>query len=91
MTNGSATATVAEYLSLDELATYSGFSRRQLERFLHHAVNPLPHYKFGADRVSRQAVRVRRSDYDAWVQQFRRGQSPIDVDAHIDAKIRGEK
>ena len=36
-----------EYLSMAELATYSGMSRRWLEERLHNAIDALPSFPFG--------------------------------------------
>jgi predicted DNA-binding transcriptional regulator AlpA len=54
------------YLSLDELVSYSGLSRRTLERHMAAADNPLPH--FHIDR----RVLVRRSDFDGWIERVGR-------------------
>jgi excisionase family DNA binding protein len=59
------------YLSLDELATYSGLSVRQLRKLLHAPSHPLPHFRVG------KRVLVKRSEYDAWAQQFHQtGEAP---------------
>ena len=51
------------YLSLRELAKYSGMSVRQLQRFIVDRLHPLPHYRF------RSKVSVRRSEFDAWARE----------------------
>lgn len=53
------------YVSLKDLATYSGLSKRTLRGYLTHAAWPLPHYRIGGK------ILVRRSEYDAWVVTFR--------------------
>ena len=55
-----------EYLSLTELARYSGLSKRTLRK--HIEADPavaLPHYPIGGK------IMVRRAEYDAWVRAFR--------------------
>ncbi|MGH7390790.1 MAG: helix-turn-helix domain-containing protein [Candidatus Rokuibacteriota bacterium] len=49
------------YMTLDELAEYSRISRRQLERYLHRAVDPLPHVRNG------RRILVLKSAFDAWI------------------------
>jgi excisionase family DNA binding protein len=56
------------YLSVVELAAYSGLSRRTLERHLAHPTTPLPHYKIGG------RILVRRAEFDAWIHS--QGTSP---------------
>ena len=71
------------YLPLDDLATYSGLSRRMLEEYIRDAIAPLPHYKFGTRVV------VRRSDFDEWAQRHRVKKESVDIKALVDAKIAG--
>jgi hypothetical protein len=54
------------YLSLKELSRYAGFSVRRLRDFLGDPVATLPSYRIGGK------VLVKRSEYDAWAQRFRR-------------------
>jgi excisionase family DNA binding protein len=62
------------YLSVDELARYSGLSVRLLRKVLHAGPHPLPYFKVG------KRILVKRSEFDAWAQQFRRtGETPEDV------------
>lgn len=62
------------YLSLAELARYSGLSIKALRGHLRAATCPLPHYQVGT------RVLVKRSEYDAWVQQFHQtGETPEDL------------
>ena len=55
-----------EYLTLEDLRDYSGISVRKLRDFVTDPVHPLPHHR--ADGK----VRVRRSDFDAWMARHRR-------------------
>lgn len=71
------------FLPLDELATYSGLSRRTLEEYIASRINPLPCYRFGARVV------VKRSEFDDWAQRFRVAKESVDVAAMVDAKIAG--
>lgn len=66
-----------DYLSVTELAAYSNMSRRWLMSRLHHPVSPIPHFKVG------QKLLVKRSEFDAWLRQFRVQHTPIDVDAIV--------
>lgn len=52
------------YVSLKELASYSGMSERTLRTYLTYAAHPLPHYHIG------RRVLVKRSEFDAWMQSF---------------------
>src|SRR5215208_3314058 len=54
------------YLPLKALASYSGLSVRTLRDYLMDPIGPLPHYRIAGK------ILVRRSEYDAWVQRFRR-------------------
>lgn len=69
------------YLSIRALAQYSGFSVRKLRAWLRDPVNPLPHYRL--DR----AIRVRRSDFDAWIAVFRQRPPSDDTEADIVADL----
>ena len=62
------------FLSLKALVEYSGFSRRTLLTFMAASDNVLPHYRVNAAGK----IVVRLSDFDAWMQQFRRTQSAMD-------------
>jgi len=55
-----------EYLTIKQLRTYSGFSERTLRSFLTDPVHPLPHF-----RVGRKAIRVKRADFDQWIEHHR--------------------
>lgn len=53
------------YLPLKALSAYSGLSVRTLRTHLTRPSAPLPHLRVGGKLL------VRRSDFDAWVSQFR--------------------
>jgi len=55
-----------EYLKVSELAQYTGISERTLWDLLKDPVDPIPHYRIGATRV---IVRIKKSDFDQWVQE----------------------
>ena len=61
-----------EYLSLSELAVYASASRNTLKKWLRDF--NMPHYRIG------RCIRVRKSEFDVWVKQFRNGTSN-DLDA----------
>jgi excisionase family DNA binding protein len=56
----------AEYLSLAELAQYCSVAKKTLNKWLR---NGMPYYRVG------RLVRVKRSEFDAWMKQFRSGTS----------------
>jgi excisionase family DNA binding protein len=66
------------YLPLKALAAYSGLGVRTLRDYLSNRMRPLPHYRVGGK------ILVRRSDFDAWVSQFRVASTPVSVDALVD-------
>src|SRR5262245_10985973 len=53
------------YLSLRALASYSGLSVRTLRSYINRLDCAIPTYRLGGK------VLVRKSEYDAWVQQYR--------------------
>lgn len=61
-----------EYLSLSGLAVYASASRNTLKKWLRDF--NMPHYRIG------RCIRVRKSEFDVWVKQFRNGTSN-DLDA----------
>lgn len=61
-----------EYLSLSGLAIYASASRNTLKNWLRDF--NMPHYRIG------RCIRVRKSEFDVWVKQFRNGTSN-DLDA----------
>jgi excisionase family DNA binding protein len=61
-----------EYLSLSGLAIYAAVSRNTLKKWLHDL--NMPHYRIG------RCIRVRKSEFDVWLTQFRNGTSN-DLDA----------
>jgi excisionase family DNA binding protein len=52
------------FLSLKALSAYCGLSVRKLREFLADP-GPLPHYRIGGK------ILVRRSEFDAWMAQYR--------------------
>jgi excisionase family DNA binding protein len=70
------------YLSLRLLAEYSGLSLRTLRGFLAHPIAPLPHYRPGGK------VLIKRSEFDAWMQQFAERGTPR-VSEIVDDIFRG--
>ncbi len=54
------------FLDLRALAEYSHLSIRTLARHLGDPEHPLPHYKV------RGKILVRRSEFETWIQSFRR-------------------
>ena len=63
---------LTEYLSLSELAIYASASRNTLKKWLRDF--NMPHYRIG------RCIRVRKSEFDVWVEQFRNGTSKPDLD-----------
>jgi hypothetical protein len=68
---------LASYLSLEDLATYSGLGVRKLRDRLRHPSHPLPHYRMDGK------ILIRRSEFDTWVAASRRVGN-TDVDQTID-------
>jgi excisionase family DNA binding protein len=60
-----------EYLSLADLATYASVSRNTLKNWL---ACGMPCYRVG------RCLRVKKGDFDAWMQQFRNGTESADLD-----------
>jgi len=67
------------YLSLRALATYSGLSVRKLRDHLEDVAHPLACYRVGGK------ILVRRSEFDAWIAQYRQNGQP-NVD-HIVSEV----
>jgi hypothetical protein len=63
------------YLDLKALARYSSISIRTLRKILANPAGP-PHYRPGGKLL------VRKSDFDAWMAQFRR--EPVDLDSLVE-------
>jgi excisionase family DNA binding protein len=53
------------YLTLGALASYSGLSRRTLQRHLADPTDPIPHFKPGGK------ILVRQSEFDRWMERHR--------------------
>ena len=56
-----------EYFSLLGLAVYASVSRNTLKKWLRDS--NMPHYRIG------RCIRVRKSDFDDWVKQYRNSTS----------------
>lgn len=70
------------FLSLRALASYSGLSVRKLREYLTDPAHPLPCYRVGGKIV------VRRSDFDAWMQAYRRTGN-VDVEKIVAETLQG--
>lgn len=66
-----------DFLTLNQLVTHAGLSKRTLEKYLHHPLTPLPHHKIG------NKILVTVSEYRAWADQFKRTAAVIDVRAIV--------
>jgi len=62
------------WLPLKALTQYSGLSRKTLLRLMAREENPLPHYRL----TDTGKIVVRRSEFDAWMEQYRRVGSRLD-------------
>ena len=71
------------YLPLKTLAAYSGLSVRTLRSHLASSTRSLPFYRIGGK------ILVRRSDFDAWAEQFRATAPSLTVDALADDVLAG--
>ncbi len=60
------------YLSLKALSSYSGLSAKTLRKALSDPLHPLPHYRMAGK------ILVRRSEFDRWMQHFRREGPELD-------------
>ena len=61
------------YVSLQNLARYSGLSVRTLRKALRDPLHPLPHYRPGGRKVL-----VRLSEFNRWMTRFRREGPNVD-------------
>jgi excisionase family DNA binding protein len=66
------------YFPLVELAKYAGLSVRTIRGYLTDRTRPLPHFRVGGK------ILVLRSDFDAWVSQFRVSHAAASVDDLVD-------
>jgi excisionase family DNA binding protein len=62
-----------EYFSLSGLAIYASVSRNTLKKWLRDF--NMPHYRIG------RCIRVRKSEFDVWIKQFRNGTSQPDLES----------
>ena len=71
-----------EWLGLRELTAYASVSERTLRSWLHRPLDPLPGVQVGGK------ILVRRSQFDAWLEQHRVHQvRSIDVDGIVDELV----
>jgi excisionase family DNA binding protein len=61
-----------EYLSINELAEYASVCRNTLKKWLTYG---MPCYRVGS------CLRLKRGEFDAWMQQYRNGTESADLDA----------
>ncbi len=59
------------YFPLKALTVDSGLSIRTLRKYLSVPLHPLPHYRLGGK------ILVRKSEFDRWMQHFRREGSEL--------------
>jgi excisionase family DNA binding protein len=76
--HGAPTAGDDYYMSLRNLARYSGLSVRTLRVHIADPMHPLPHYRPGGGKVL-----VRRSEFDRWMASYR-----VESDEALDAIVR---
>ncbi len=62
----------AEYLSMADLVTYASVCRNTLKKWL---ACGMPCYRVGS------CLRVKKSEFDTWMQQYRNGTESADLDA----------
>jgi excisionase family DNA binding protein len=67
-----------EYLSLNALANYASVSRNTCKKWEDYG---MPTYRIG------RCIRVKKSEFDEWIQQFRSGTSK-DLDSILDQVMR---
>jgi excisionase family DNA binding protein len=70
------------YLTIKALAGYSAIGARTLRAYLSDPNHPIPHYRVGGK------ILVRRSEFDAWMRQFRRIGNE-DVNAVVSDVLKG--
>jgi excisionase family DNA binding protein len=61
----------SEYLSLTDLMAYASVSKNTLKKWMDYG---MPFYRIG------RSIRVRKSEFDKWMQQFRCGTSESGLD-----------
>ncbi len=62
----------SEYVSLADLSSYASASRNTLKKWLGYG---MPYYRIG------RCIRVRLSEFDEWIKQFRSDTAPKNLDA----------
>jgi excisionase family DNA binding protein len=71
-----------EWLGLRELTLYASISERTLRSWLHRPLDPLPGVQVGGK------ILIRRSQFDAWLEQHRVRQiSSVDVDDIVEELV----
>jgi len=69
-----------EYLSINELASYTGVSVRTLRAWIKAG---MPHYRIG------RLLRIKRSEFDEWMKRFRVEEDEgAKLDAMVDEVLR---
>jgi hypothetical protein len=71
------------YFPLVVLSRYAGLSVRTLRGYLTDRTRPLPHFRIGGK------ILIRRSDFDAWANQFKVSRSAVSVDTLVDDVVGG--
>lgn len=61
-----------EYYTLNDLSKYAAVSRNTLKKWLTYG---MPCYRVGS------CLRVKRGEFDVWMQQYRNGTESADLDA----------
>jgi excisionase family DNA binding protein len=69
----------AEYLSMTDLMAHASVSKNTLKKWIKHG---MPTYRIG------RCIRVKKSEFDKWIQQFRSGTSQPDLDSMWDQVMR---
>jgi excisionase family DNA binding protein len=59
-------------MKINELAEYASVCRNTLKKWLAHG---MPYYRVGS------CLRVKRGEFDNWMQQYRNGTESVDLDA----------
>lgn len=71
------------YFNIKELSAYSGISDRTLRNLMQRAVDPLPHIRLG-----HKLLRIRKDDFDAWMDRQGKANGAAAVEAIADSVIK---
>ena len=71
------------YFSKKDLCVYSGACERTVSGWLKDPTHPLPHFRLG-----RKMIRIKRADFDAWIEKYRRDDKGK-VDEIVDEVMKG--